>query len=156
MQVSSDKPYRGSDTTGFLRLEGGTFDSISKTLFFTTTTDHKVWALSVLTSQLSVVYDGNTSGGPLFEPDNIAVHSVGNDLFVAEDNDNLELVRFHKESNGVWATSVFVRLIGHDSAELAGPALSPNGTRLYFSSQRGRDGRNGMTFEVSRIDGGVI
>ena len=156
VQVSSDKPYRGSDTTAFLRLEGATFDSVSKTLFFTTTTDHKVWALNVLTSQLSVIYDGNTSGGPLFEPDNIAVHSAGNDLFVAEDNDNLELVRFHKESNGVWDTSVFVRLIGHDSSELAGPALSPNGTRLYFSSQRGRDGRNGMTFELSRIDGGVI
>ena len=56
----------------------------------------------------------------------------------------------------MWATSVFVRLIGHDSSELAGPPLSPNGTRLYFSSQRGRDGRNGMTFEVSWIDGGVI
>ena len=27
------------------------------------------------------------------------------------------------------------------ASELAGPAFDPTGTRLYFSSQRGRDGR---------------
>jgi WD40-like Beta Propeller Repeat len=32
---------------------------------------------------------------------------------------------------------------------IAGPAFSPDGTRLYFSSQRGTDGKTGMTFEVT-------
>jgi uncharacterized protein len=45
----------------------------------------------------------------------------------------------------------FLQLVGHDGSEVTGPAFSPDGSRLYFSSQRGTDGSNdgpGMTFEV--------
>ena len=42
----------------------------------------------------------------------------------------------------------FLRVVGQGGSELAGPAFSPDGSRLYFSSQRGRDGR-GITYEVS-------
>jgi secreted PhoX family phosphatase len=46
----------------------------------------------------------------------------------------------------------FVRRDGHDGSEITGPAFSPDGTRLYFSSQRGSGGGTtdpGMTFEVT-------
>ena len=154
--VAADRPYRGKDTSPFARPEGAIFDNGSRTLFFTTTSDHRVWALNVMTSRLVVIYDGVVAGGPLFEPDNITQHPIGGDLFVAEDNDNLELVRFHQTGADVWTPSVFMRLVGHDSSEVTGPALSPDGTRLYVSSQRGVDGKNGMTFEIARINGSLI
>jgi uncharacterized protein len=156
--VPDDRPYRGDDTTSFARLEGAWFDGSRRTVFFTTTTDSRVWALDLGAepNQLRVIYDGSVTGGPLLEPDNITVQPVApHDLFVAEDSDNLELVRFTLTGD-IWTALPFVRLIGHDSSEVAGPALNAAGTHLYFSSQRGRDGKNGMTFEVTRLDGGLI
>jgi hypothetical protein len=48
----------------------------------------------------------------------------------------------------------FVRLVGHERSEIAGAALSPNGTRLYFSSPRGATGSPaaGVTYEVTSPD----
>jgi uncharacterized protein len=45
----------------------------------------------------------------------------------------------------------FLRVDGHDSSEITGPNFSPDGTRFYFSSQRGTSGDNdgGVTFEVT-------
>jgi hypothetical protein len=36
---------------------------------------------------------------------------------------------------------------GQPFSEITGPAFDPKGQRLYFSSQRGSDGR-GITYEV--------
>ena len=41
-----------------------------------------------------------------------------------------------------------VQLVGHDVSEVTGPAFSPDGSRLYSSSQRGTGGRGG-TFQVT-------
>ena len=46
-----------------------------------------------------------------------------------------------------------VRIDGHWLSEITGPAFSPDGSRLYFSSQRGKTGSRstgGMTFELRR------
>lgn len=37
-----------------------------------------------------------------------------------------------------------MRLVGEPGSEITGPAMTPDGTRLYFSSQR----NPGVTFEV--------
>jgi secreted PhoX family phosphatase len=42
----------------------------------------------------------------------------------------------------------FLQVVGQDSSEITGPAFSPDGQRLYFSSQRGTDGR-GLIYEIS-------
>ena len=44
-----------------------------------------------------------------------------------------------------------LQVVGHQSSEIAGPAFSPDGKRLYFSSQRGPAGNNqdGVTFEIT-------
>jgi len=147
-----DRPDRSRNTTAFLRLEGCWFDEVRRALYFTTTTDDRVWELTPgngTPDRLRVIYDGVVSGGPLREPDNITVHAPSGDLYVAEDNDDLELVLFREGSGGTWSTSTFLQLVGHDSSEVAGPAFNPDGTRLYFSSQRGLDGKRGMTFEVT-------
>lgn len=44
-----------------------------------------------------------------------------------------------------------LQVVGQDASEITGPCFSPDGKRLYFSSQRG--GRNGagtgITYEIS-------
>lgn len=57
-------------------------------------------------------------------------------------------VLFMAEDGGV---APFVRVVGHGRSEITGPAFSPDGTRLYFSSQRGASGwgTDGVTFEVT-------
>ena len=42
----------------------------------------------------------------------------------------------------------FLRIAGHTGSEITGPAFSPDGTRLYFSSQRGTNGTIGVTYEM--------
>ncbi|MBT8135129.1 MAG: PD40 domain-containing protein, partial [Gammaproteobacteria bacterium] len=44
-----------------------------------------------------------------------------------------------------------VQLEGHDKSEITGVAFSPDGKRLYFSSQRGAGGRseNGVSYEIT-------
>jgi secreted PhoX family phosphatase len=90
------------------------------------------------------VYDAAAFGAdaPLTGVDNVVVSRSG-DLFVAEDGGNLEVVVISTERE----VAPVVRLVGHDASEITGPAFSPDGSRLYFSSQRGTDGR-GVTFEV--------
>ena len=43
-----------------------------------------------------------------------------------------------------------VTLHGQEKSEITGPAFSPDGRRLYFSSQRGTQGTsaNGITYEL--------
>jgi secreted PhoX family phosphatase len=99
---------------------------------------------------LRLVYDAARAGlnPPLHEPDNVTVHEPTGHVYVAEDADDLQLVLL-SESGANWNAAPFLQLVGHDSSEIAGPAFSPDGTRLYFSSQRGTDGKTGMTFEVT-------
>jgi secreted PhoX family phosphatase len=65
-------------------------------------------------------------------------------MLVAEDGDDMQLCLLGP--NGEAAP--LLQVLGHPSSEIAGPAFSPDGTRLYFSSQRGGDGR-GVTYEVT-------
>lgn len=94
--------------------------------------------------RITVIYDGlgANAGDALHEPDNITVHEPTGHLFVAEDADDLQLV--HARSG--WEARPFLQLIGHDGSEVTGPSFSPDGTRLYVTSQRGIDG-DGMTFD---------
>ena len=145
--VAPTKPNRGRDTTGFQRPEGAW---ISRNVFyFTTTADDRVWTLDLGTSRLSVIYDGQGANATdaLHEPDNITIHEPTGDAYVAEDSDDLQLVQLHRTRTG-WEAAPFLQLSGHDGSEVAGPAFSPDGRRLYVSSQRGLDG-DGMTFEIT-------
>ena len=122
--------------------EGVWFDSDH--VYFTNKGDNRVWDLDVRAQRLAVLYDAAVLGkdAPLTGVDNIVVSQSG-DIFVAEDGGNLELVLITPD--GVVAP--VVRLVGHGISEICGPAFSPDGSRLYFSSQRGTDLR-GVTFEV--------
>jgi secreted PhoX family phosphatase len=84
---------------------------------------------------------------PLTGVDNITGTAAG-DLYVAEDGGNMEINVI--TSAGVVAP--VVRIQGQSSSEITGPAFSPDGSRLYFSSQRGTSGAstgaNGVTYEI--------
>lgn len=144
--LNPDQPQsanRVAESTVFNGGEGIWFDSDH--VYFTTKGDNRVWDLDVSAQRLSVLYDAVAIGddAPLTGVDNLVVSRSG-DIFVAEDGGNLEVVVITPD--GVVAP--VMRLVGHDASEITGPAFSPDGRRLYFSSQRGPDGR-GVTFEVS-------
>lgn len=113
--------------------------------YFTAKGDRKVWAHDTARQTVTPVYDG---GGTLDGVDNITGLPPG-DLYVAEDGGNMEIniITF----DGVVAP--VLRLDGQAKSEITGPAFSPDGSRLYFSSQRGTTGETagtgGITYEVT-------
>ncbi|MDP9845202.1 alkaline phosphatase PhoX [Streptosporangium lutulentum] len=113
--------------------------------FFTTKGDNRVWAYDAENESLEVVYDADS---PLTGVDNITGTPSG-DLYIAEDGGNMEI-------NLITADRVvtpFLRVTGHARSEITGPAFSPDGSRLYFSSQRGARGdaagTDGVTYEIT-------
>jgi uncharacterized protein len=150
--ASTPTRHQVPNATRFKRGEGMWFDS--KTVYFTTTSDHRVWAYHCGKEKLSVVYDRAAFPDlPLGSPDNLTVHARSGDLYVAEDGDNLEVVLL---TNPLGAkrriAAPFLRLTGHGGSELAGPVFDPSGDRLYLSSQRGGPGTStgpGITYEIT-------
>ncbi len=104
------------------------------TIVFTSKGDNRVHALDIAARQYTLLWDG-TSTDPLGGVDNITVAATSGDVFVAEDGGNLEVVLITPEGDVV----PFARVVGpgHEGSEVTGPVFSPDGTRLYFSSQRG-------------------
>ncbi len=117
-------------------------------VWFSTKGDNRVWELDAATGALDLAYDRAllTGDRPLEGVDNLARSSMG-DLLVAEDGDDMEICLITPSG----AVVEFLRVVGHSESEITGPAFSPDGTRLYFSSQRGSSGRSrdGITYEVS-------
>ena len=118
------------------------------TCWFTTKGDNRVWQYNASAGTIELAYDDSlvTSGGaPLTGVDNVTGSSSG-DLFVAEDGGTMEICVI--TPNDVVAP--FLRIDGQSGSEITGPAFSPDGTRLYFSSQRGTSGSSsgGITYEV--------
>lgn len=113
-------------------------------IFFTTKGDGRVWRFNPATNAIALSYDDSLVSGtaPLTGVDNIT-RSVAGDLFVAEDGGNMEICVI--TPLGVVAS--FLRVVGQSKSEITGPAFSPDGRRLYFSSQRGT-GSGGITYEV--------
>ncbi|MGW8064835.1 alkaline phosphatase PhoX [Streptomyces ziwulingensis] len=118
------------------------------TCWFTTKGDNRVWQYDAAAQTIELAYDDSlvTSGtAPLTGVDNVTGSSSG-DLFVAEDGGTMDICVI--TPNDVIAP--FLRIDGQSGSEITGPAFSPDGTRLYFSSQRGTSGSSsgGITYEV--------
>ena len=144
--LNPDQPQSRNRLQGSAVFSGGEgiwFDSGH--VYFTTKGDNRVWDLDVAAQRLTLLYDAKVLGddAPLTGVDNLVVSRSG-DIFIGEDGGNLEVVIISTERQ----VAPVARLVGHDASEITGPAFSPDGSRLYFSSQRGTDGR-GVTFEVT-------
>jgi uncharacterized protein len=117
------------------------------TVYFATKGDNRVWALDTATSTLRVLYDDTMpGGGALTGVDNVVVNAFG-DVLVAEDGGDQEIVALTADGQVV----PLLQVTGHTQSELTGPAFSPDGTRLYFSSQWApqASGARGITYEVT-------
>jgi len=148
VNVSPKAPYRGRDTTVFDRGEGAWIDK--DVLYFSTTEEDRVWALDLAAMTIRVIYDGKgpNAADALHSPDNITVDTLTGSAFVAEDGDDVQLVRLIP-SGATWVPEVFIEFAGHVSSEVTGPTFSPDGSRMYVNSQRGTDKQRGMTFEIT-------
>ena len=110
-------------------------------VYFSTKGDNRVWKIDTATEEISIVYDLATSSNPvLSNVDNVYVSPCG-DVYVAEDPGNLQIVALTPGGD----VQPIMELAGTSGSEITGPALSPDGTRLYFSSQR----NPGVTYEVT-------
>jgi secreted PhoX family phosphatase len=110
-------------------------------VYFSTKGDTRVWVLNTVDDTVEMVYDHATSSDPvLTNVDNVYATAVG-DVYVAEDPGNLQIVALTPSG----AVKPIVQVTGQTGTEIAGPALSPDGTRLFFSSQR----NPGTTYQVT-------
>ncbi|MFD9871773.1 alkaline phosphatase PhoX [Streptomyces niveus] len=138
-QVSGAKRFNGGE--GCYYADGS--------VWFTTKGDNRVWRVDPAASTYELTYDDSlVSGGgaPLTGVDNVTGSQSG-DLFVAEDGGNLEICVITPDD----VVAPFLRVGGQSGSEITGPAFSPDGSRLYFSSQRGTSGSSsgGITYEVT-------
>ncbi len=144
--TSTAGPDRQSTTTAFNGGEGAWVHR--NVLYFTTKGDDRIWALDIAAQTISVFYDrAATPGAALGGVDNICAHNRSNDLYIAEDGDNMEICVI-AAIDGQPTVAPFLRVDGQSASELCGPAFNSAGTHLYFSSQRGTDG-TGITYEVT-------
>ncbi|MBM7771995.1 secreted PhoX family phosphatase [Actinokineospora baliensis] len=118
------------------------------TCWFTTKGDNRVWSYRPATSTIALTYDDSLVTGtpPLTGVDNITRSATG-DLYIAEDGGDMEI----NIITPAGVVAPFLRIAGQSSSEITGPAFSPDGRRLYFSSQRGTAGNvfGGITYEVT-------
>ncbi len=136
--------YQVSSATEFNGGEGIVF--YNGIVSFATKGDNRLWSYNTETNQIAVVYDAATHANPILTGvDNITLSQDG-ELVVGEDGGDLQIVALTHNNDLI----PLVQLVGHDASEMTGPAFSPDGERLYFSSQRGVTGSSasGVTFEV--------
>lgn len=110
-----------------------------------------IYRYDIINNTLELFYKSKVTNDPkkLNSPDNICITPKGN-ILVSEDPGGLwtEYLELWIINHNTKQAHPFLQVHGHFGSELAGVAFSPNGRKLYFSSQRGVDGR-GITYEVS-------
>jgi secreted PhoX family phosphatase len=136
-----------SQASGATTFNGGegivVFDNV---VSFATKGDNRIWAYQTDNEVLSVIYDRDTAPNPILSGlDNMTLSQDG-ELVVSEDPGDLQIVAVTASGELV----PLMQLVGHEGSEVTGPGFSPDGKRLYFSSQRGTEGSSssGITFEI--------
>lgn len=134
-----------------LRFDGGEGIATSGELvWFTTKGDERVWEYSVANATMRLRLQAGR-GTILSGVDNLWFDDPSRTLLVAEDGGDMEVVVLRPDDT----LDPLARLPEQPWSEIAGPCFSPDGARLYFSSQRGPVGDGplslplGVTYEVT-------
>ena len=123
-------------------------DYIDDIVYFTCKSGNRVWAYHCVDQTVQPIYDDDAYGGgeaPLRGVDNCVVFGPSRDLIVAEDGGDMRISAIGLDG----AVVPIMQLVGQDDSEITGPAFSPDGSRLYFSSQRGGRLGSGITYEMT-------
>lgn len=143
------EPLCRKQVPGTMRFDGGEgIATLSGDVWFSTKGDDRVWHYDLATETVSLRYQAGGSS-TLSGVDNLWIDPASRNLFVAEDGDDMEVVMLRPD-NSVLSVA---RLPNQDHSEVTGPCFSPDGQRMYFSSQRGPAGPQrlplGVTYEVT-------
>lgn len=102
-------------------------------VYFSTKGDDRIWVYDTHSETLEVIYDLATSKDPILSGvDNITVTNQG-DVLVAEDGGDMQVVVILPDRT----LKPLLQITGQDGSEIAGIAFSPDGRRMYFTSDRG-------------------
>lgn len=102
-------------------------------VYFATRADGRIRALDTRSSRLQTVFDRNQQQESLIqEADSLTLTPTG-EILAAEDEGQQSLVMVGADGR----LQTLLQVVGQPSSELCGQAFSPDGSRLYFSSQRG-------------------
>ncbi len=117
-------------------------------VWFSTKRDDRIWQYDLTTESVQLRYQAGGSSA-LSGVDNLWIDTRSEALFVAEDGGNMEVVMLRPDNTVL----PVVQLPGQSISEITGPCFSPDGRRLYFSSQRAPVGGLGLplgiTYEVT-------
>lgn len=135
-QVAASTPFAGGE--GIWYRNG--------TVWFSTKGDNRVWEYRVAAGTILLAYDAAWFTEPVLTGvDNVIAMPDGR-IYVAEDGGDMQIVAV--EPRG--AVVPILQVVGQDASEITGPAFSPDGRFLYFSSQRGPGalGLDGATYAI--------
>lgn len=118
---------------GQLPVVEGAEKPLRAVAFFACKGDNRVYALDIDNDLIEVVFDNAQlpADAGFDDVDNLVVSPAG-DVIVAEDGEAMRLMVMVPNQ----PAKILLQITGGGS-ELAGPAFSPDGSRLYFSNQRG-------------------
>jgi len=163
--------FQVAEATGFAGGEGCWFAPHGSpgdggVVYFTVKGDNTVRAYDTAAGTVTIVYPNNTLPPHILGGvDNIIVSPWTGKAYVSEDGDTMEVVALEQVSPGSWTASAIARFTGPQhglvGVEYPGPlplesevtsiCLSPDGTRMYLSSQR--EMVLGATYELQAPSG---
>lgn len=130
-----------------IAFDGGEgIDVLGANVLFTTKGDRRIWSYDTRMGTVSLRYEAPGGGADRLDTvDNLWIDEASSRLFVAEDGGNLEVVAIGPDNSSIAVAQVS----GQDGSEVTGPCFSPDGKRLYFSSQRAPAGMLNLPFGVT-------
>lgn len=124
-------------------------------IYFDTKGDDKIWKYDIQTSSISIFYNAADYAVPVLTGvDEITMYD--DSLLICEDDGDMQVVAItpknaHNKETSELDIKPILQLLDQDKSEVTGVALSPDKSRLYFSSQRGFSGQpgDGITYEIT-------